>query len=503
MNRFVNAVQDEAQFNSTMKRTENGAVARATTGYDLLDFYATVGAMRSRTKEDIEAAFDKAWKCDPLYALKILFWVRDIRGEGQGERRTFRIILRHLAFKATSTVTKNLPNILEMGRADDLYCLIDTPVEKDMWAYLRKVVLSDINNYKAKKPISLTAKWLKSINTSSKESRALGMKTAKALGLTLREYRKLLSTLRAYLKVVEVDMSKNKWDSIDYSAVPSRAMNIYRKAFARHTPGLFDTYIEKVKSGEEKINSSTLYPYDLVEKYGRVLDWYASFTPASMVDDVVEAQWKALPNYVDGENNVLVMADVSSSMSSMSGRPMYTSVGLAIYFAERNKGPFKNLYMTFTSDPHYLTVNPSDTLLENVAKVGRAGVGYSTNLQAAFDKVLSTCVENRVPQSEVPKALVVVSDMEIDRYMCGYGLDFVSTMARKWADNGYTMPQLILWNVEARNDTFHANYKNPYVQFVSGQSASAFKSVISSIGMTAVDAMFKVLNSERYASVVL
>lgn len=387
-----------------------------------------------------------------------------------------------------------------MGRADDLYCLVDTPVEENMWAYLRKVVLNDINNYKAKKPISLTAKWLKSINTSSKESRALGMKTAKALGLTLREYRKLLSTLRAYLKVVEVDMSKNRWDSIDYSAVPSRAMNIYRKAFARHTPGLFDTYIEKVKSGEEKINSSTLYPYDLVEKYGRLLGNYYGTCVSCRVDNVVEAQWKALPNYVDGENNVLVMADVSGSMS---GRPMYTSVGLAIYFAERNKGPFKNLYMTFTSDPHYLTVNPSDTLLENVAKVGRTGVGYSTNLQAAFDKVLSTCVENHVPQSEVPKALVVVSDMEIDDYMRGYGLDFVSTMARKWEDNGYTMPQLILWNVEARNDTFHANYKNPYVQFVSGQSASAFKSVISSIGMTAVDAMFKVLNSERYASVVL
>ena len=500
MNRFVNAVQDEAQFNSTMKRTENGAVARATTGYELLDFYATVGAMRSRAKEDIEAAFDKAWKCDPLYALKILFWVRDIRGEGQGERRTFRIILRHLAFKAPSTVIKNLPNILEMGRADDLYCLVGTPVEKDMWAYLRKVVFSDINNYKAKKPITLTAKWLKSINTSSKESRALGVETAKALGLTPREYRKLLSTLRAYLKVVEVDMSKNKWDSIDYSAVPSRAMNIYRKAFARHTPGLFDTYIEKVKSGEEKINSSVLYPYDLVEKYGDVLKYWGYRKSVNIPDSVVEAQWKALPNYVDGENNVLVMADVSSSMS---GRPMCTSVGLAIYFAERNKGPFKNLYMTFTSDPHYLTVNPSDTLLENVAKVSRTGVGYSTNLQAAFDKVLSTCVENSVPQSEVPKALVVVSDIEIDRYMRGYGLDFVSTMARKWADKGYTMPQLILWNVEARNDTFHADYKNPYVQFVSGQSASAFKSVINSIGMTAVDAMFKVLNSERYASVVL
>ena len=498
MNRFVNAVQGEAQFNSTMKLTENGAVARSTTGYELLDFYATVGAMRSRAKEDIEAAFDKAWKCDPLYALKILFWVRDIRGEGQGERRTFRIILRHLAFKAPSTVTKNLPNTLEMGRADDLYCLVGTPVEKDMWAYLRKVVLSDINNYKAKKPITLTAKWLKSINTSSKESRALGVKTAKALGLSPREYRKLLSTLRAYLKVVEVDMSKNKWDSIDYSAVPSRAMNIYRKAFARHTPGLFDTYIEKVKSGEEKINSSTLYPYDLVEKYANVFNCYSRHGVS--VDDVVETQWKALPNYVEGENNVLVMADVSGSMF---GRPMCTSVGLAIYFAERNKGPFKNLYMTFTSYPSYLTVNPNDTLLENVTKVGRTGVGYSTNLEAAFDTVLFTCVENNVPQSEVPKALVVVSDMEIDRYMRGYGLDFVSTMARKWANNGYTMPQLILWNVEARNDTFHADYKNPYVQFVSGQSASAFKSVINSIGMTAVDAMFKVLDSERYASVVL
>lgn len=496
MNKFVNAISNEASLNGSMKLTENGAVARSTTGNCLLDFYAISGALRTRSEADILSLFKKAWDENPLYALKTVFMTRDIRG-GRGERRTARIILKYLADVAPQTVIKNFDNIMEMGRADDFYEFVGTSVESAMWQYLRNQIVEDLKNMRAEKPISLTAKWLKSINTSSKESRALGRKTARALGLTEREYRKTLSRLRNYLKVVEVKMSANEWNDIDYAAVPAVAMNRYRKAFKRHNPSAFDTFIEKVEKGEEKINASTLYPYDLVEK---MLDGSRYWLSGIKEDSVIEAQWKALPNYIEGENNVLVMADVSGSMY---GRPIATSVGLAIYFAERNKGAFKNTYMTFTNCPHYIQIQPGQTLAEKVEAVMRTDVGYNTNLERAFMQVLDTAVTNHVPQEDMPKAMVVISDMEIDPYFRGRGLDFVSEMARRFRAAGYQMPRLVLWNVEARSNTFHANSTNPYVTFASGQGVAEFKNVLASISLDAYAAMMKVLDDERYASVVL
>ena len=496
MNKFVNAISNEASLNGSAKLTENGAIARSTTGDCLLDFYAVSGALRTRSEADILSLFKKAWNENPLYALKTVFMTRDIRG-GRGERRTARIILKYLADVAPQTVIKNFDNIMEMGRADDFYEFVGTSVESAMWQYLRNQIVEDLKNMRAEKPISLTAKWLKSINTSSKESRALGRKTARALGLTEREYRKTLSRLRNYLKVVEVKMSAGEWTDIDYAAVPAVAMNRYRKAFKRHNPSAFDTYIEKVEKGEEKINASTLYPYDLVEKIMQNNSYWSTDVKE---DPVIEAQWKALPNYIEGENNVLVMADVSGSMY---GRPMATSVGLAIYFAERNKGAFKNTYMTFTNCPHYIQIQPGQTLAEKVEAVMCTDVGYSTNLERAFMQVLDTAVMNRVPQKDMPKAMVVISDMEIDRYFRGQGLDFVSEMVRRFRAAGYQMPRLVLWNVQARSNTFHANSTNPYVTFASGQGVAEFKNVLAGISLDAYAAMMKALDDERYASVVL
>ena len=492
MNTFVNAVNGQASLNGTKTYTENGAVARSTTGHALMDFYAVCGAMRTRTPEEIIQKFKAALKENPLYATKCLFLTRDIRG-GHGERRTFRIIARWMAENYPTTVIKNFPNIALMGRIDDFYSFVGTPIENDAFDYLRGMFKQDLINMRENKPVSLTAKWLKSVNTSSQESRKLARLTAKKFGLTEREYRKSLARLRNYISVVEVKMSANQWMDIDYSQVPSRAMHIYKDAFKRHNPAAFDTFIEKVERGEEKINATTLYPYDLVKNY---VDRYY---PSDKVNPVIEAQWKALPNYISGENNILVMADVSGSMY---GGPIYSSVGLAIYFAERNKGPFKNLYMTFSSDPSYMKISPNQTLCDKIRAVWNNGVGYSTNLEKAMLKVLDTCVTNRVPQKDVPKALVVISDMEINPYFSGRGLDFVSTMAQRFASAGYEMPKIVLWNVEARNDVFHASYNNPYVQFATGQSPSTFKRVLEGLMVSPVEAMYKALDNPRYNSVV-
>jgi hypothetical protein len=284
-------------------------------------------------------------------------------------------------------------------------------------------------------------------------------------------------------------MSAQEWTAIQYSQVPSYAMKNYRSAFNKHDPDGFAAYKASLVKGETKVNASTLFPYDLVHQYLNK-SWYR----AMPVDDIIEAQWKALPNYIEGENNILVMADVSGSMS---GRPMETSVGLATYFAQRNKGDYHNLYMTFTDRPHFIEIREGATLAETITEVMRTDVGYNTNLEAAFNEILAHAVRNRVSNKDMPKALVVISDMEIDRYMRQNRMDFVDTMRAKFARHGYVLPKLILWNVEARNDTFLS--KQEGVLMVSGQAASTFRELCGNLdGKTAWDLMLETLGNKMY-----
>ena len=209
---------------------------------------------------------------------------------------------------------------------------------------------------------------------------------------------------------------------------------------------------------------------------------------------IAEQQWNALPNYIEGKNNIIVMADVSGSMI---GRPMETSIGLAIYFAERNKGDYQNCYMTFTDRPHFIKINPNSTLREKVNQVRRTDIGYNTNLEAAFNYILSNATYNNVSNEDMPKALVIISDSEIDNYIQSYGLDFVGEMKKKFSTYSYTLPTLVLWNVEARNDTFLS--QDEKVLYISGQSPSTFKNLLSCLeGKTVYDLMIETLMDKQY-----
>lgn len=469
-----------------LKFTENGQMAYNTTNSNLLDLFGTIGALRTRDKAEIEDKFARAFAEDALLATKMLFYAGDIRGLGLGERRTFRICLKWLAMNYPDIVRKNITAIPMFNRWDSIFELVGTPCEEDMWRVIGKQLQKDVSQALAGESCSLLAKWMPSENASSKATKALALKTIKALRITPRVYRKVLSNLRGYIDVTETKMSHNEWNSINYEAVPSVAMKNYQKAFARRDALRYQEYLASVNKGEKKINSSTLYPYNLVEQYLN----YCNGGPAT------EAQWKALPNYVSGENNVLVMADVSGSMS---GRPMATSVGLAIYFAERNKGAYHNLYMTFTDQPRFMSIKEGATLRENVHFVKEAGVGYNTNLEAAFNEILKMAVQNSLRNEELPKALLIVSDMEIDYVVSREGLDFVEIMKKRFAQHGYKMPKLIMWNVDSRQDTFLTQGDD--VLQVSGQSTNTFKSVLNSINCSAYELMLKVLNDELYSCI--
>ena len=481
---FAEAAKNTTKFT----RTENGAVALNTTGNHLLDFFGIVGSLRDADETRVTRLFGDAYKEDPLMATKIAYYGRDIR-EGLGERKTFRTLIRYMAEYHKEALIPNLDLIGVYGRYDDLYELIGTPVEDEMWAAMKKQFEEDVENLHADKAVSLLAKWIKTADASSAKTRELGILTAQKLGYPVYNFKRIVRALRMKIGVIESLMSQGKWDEIEYSAVPSRAMMIYREAFKRHDMDRYNAFIDKAVNGEAKINSSTLYPYDLIEKvfnigYGR---YYLK------EDKTVEAQWRQLPNYVEPGTNALVIADTSGSMS---GRPLNTALGLAIYFAERNTGAYHNMWMSFSANPHIHTIK-GETLVQKLKSIDMRDWQMNTNLKAAFELVLDIAVKNNVSQDEMPKSLIVISDMEIDH--CGNReWTFYEKMYNKFAKAGYELPNIIFWNVASRHDVFHADAKRRGVQLCSGQSTTVFKQVMDCVGMTPTEAMYKIINSERY-----
>lgn len=490
-NKFLSFLKKE----NNRTYTENGAAALNTTNSHLVDLFGSIGSLRKRDATDIEHLFSMAFSEDQLLATKMAFYARNIRG-GLGERRTFRIILNYLAILSPETVIKNFDAIALFGRYDDFYVLIDTPVEKEMWQYLKNQLDLDLMNYEENEPVSLLAKWLKSINASSSETKRLGKLTATAFGYSEKTYRKILAKLRNYIDLTESKMSRNAWTDIVYSSVPSRAMSIYRNAFKAHDEEGFNAYTSALLKDESKVNASTLYPYDIMEKLG--LNWKIKHFSFSNVDPILEAQWKALPNYIEGEHDILVMADTSGSMY---GRPLCSSIGLALYFAERNKGAFKNVFMTFSSTPSLIELK-GKTIYDKVKCI--PAIVENTNLEAAFNLILKVAVSNKLKSSDLPKSLVVITDMEFDMGTTSRdNWTFYDSLAHNFASHGYQIPNVIFWNVNSRHDVFQVTSKYKGVQMASGQSPSVFKSILTNIGKNPYEAMINVLNDPLYDCITL
>lgn len=486
---FAEAMKKQENFT----RTENGAVAIKSTGDKCLDLFGAIGSLREASDLRIQRLFADAYAENPLMATKIAFYGRDVR-QGLGERKTFRMLIRYMAHYHPEALRPNIDLIGVYGRYDDLYSLVGTPVEDDMWVAMKKQFEEDRREMQSGNAISLLAKWIKTADASSKETRKLGILTAKKLGYSVYDFKRIVRSIRKHIKVVESLMSAGKWDEIDYPKVPSRAMMIYRNAFKRHDEERFNNFINKAVQGKEKINSSTLYPYDLIEKITD-FGWSAC---AAEENESIEAQWRQLPNYVEEGTNAIVIADTSGSMH---GRPMCTSVGLAIYFAERNKGAYHNMWMSFSGHPN-IHLLKGETLAQKIANMNMNDWGWNTDLKAAFDLVLKIAEKNHVPADEMPKSLIVISDMEIDN--CGNrSWAFYDKMKHKYKKHGYQIPNIIFWNVNSRHDVFHADAKRKGVQLCSGQSVSVFKQLMGCIGCTPVEMMEKVINSERYEPIVV
>lgn len=477
----------QAMGSSGLTHTENNALTHAGTGSAILDWFFHGAALRDASEGRITYLFEKAFREDPTTALRILFYIRDARG-GQGERRVFRTCLTWLATEEPEWLIKNLSIIPHYGRWDDLWVLLDSKftssgVLPKTMKLIRDTIASDLKNIYKNENISLISKWLPSINTSSPKSRNLAKKIVEWMYLSPSDYRRMLSSLRSYLNVVEIKMSANKWNKINYSEVPSQASRLYRKAFNRHDKQRYQKYLEDVEKGNSKINTGTLYPYQIVAPF--ISRW-------NIQDKTLEMLWKNLPDYVEDIHG-LVVADTSASMN---GRPMEVSVSLAMYIAERNKNKaFKDYFISFSHEPKFHKITGS-TLSEKCGSIMLGDVA-NTDLIKVFKLILDRSTQGKVSQEDMPKVLFIVSDMEFDQATDNNTTTNFEEINLMYAQHGYTPPKLIFWNVDSRQNQSPVQVHNTGTLLISGCSPTIFKYALMAAN-DPMDIVNSVVNNERY-----
>jgi hypothetical protein len=510
MNTFMNAMNDVTNFTYT----ENGGITHKTTRSDLLDMFAMGAAYRNRSDADVINLFKNAYLENPVYALKCLFYIRDVRG-GQGERRFFRVCMHWLANADVEAARRNLIHVPEFGRWDDLYEFVGTRLEDEAFKIMKHQLALDVQ---CKTP-SLLAKWLKSENTSSEDSRILGRITRNHFNMTARQYRKTLSVLRQRINVLERLMSENRWDEIEFDKIPSRAGMIYKNAFARHDLERaknenVQTYAEFAKDTTKKVNAKTLYPYECVAEALKLLRgrYYWQTTNLALDDTnrlMVNKYWDNLTDYFNNASfNGIAVVDTSGSMvSSAASAPINVAISLGMYCAEHNHGPFANHYISFSSRPQMIRTDGMD-FCDKVERIYRTNLCENTNIEATFDLLLNVATRPGVKKEDIPKNVIVISDMEFDSAVNGWSHRSSITssnvetvlegVARKWAQYGLELPHLIFWNVDARQNNIPM-LGNGRASFVSGFSPSIFETIMS--GKTGYDLMMEKLNTERYACI--
>ena len=473
--------------------TENGALVYSTSGKNLLDLNFSVASLRNKSSKEIENKFAKAFYEDKLLACKWLFYLRDARG-GIGERRTFRICLTWLAVEQPEIAKVVYHLSAEFGRYDDMWCLLDTDLCEEVLVTVMKQLKEDIENCKQEKSISLLAKWLPSPNASSKETRRLAKIVYTGIGLTERQYRKTLSTLRRYLKVVEVKMSAKEWGEIDYNAVPSRANLIYNGAFLRNDEERRREYLAALERGDKnvKINAGVLFPDEIVHKYSN-MGWSGS---VKSYDATLEELWKALPTL--SSDNTLVVRDGSGSMTCCNGKPLEVSTALAIYMAERNQGEFHNQFITFSRVPKIIDLTGLDTLHDKLAKTYREDDCSNTDIEAVFRLILQTAISHKMTQEDMPKNIVIVSDMQFDGSYFNCKDTLFGVIGKEYAAHGFALPRLIFWNVNSNYSNVIPVQQNKMgVVLISGYSQNLVKMVMSN-QTDPYECLIEQLNSERY-----
>ena len=453
--------------------TANGAVTQETSLSKCVDLFFLAGASRRISESEIIQTFCEARAENKQLAWRIVLWARDCRG-GAGEKRFFRVIGKFALEHFSDEWDHIAIAVPEVGSWKDLF-LIEEPTKNNL-NFLAIQLQENKNKGLLAKYFPRKGKWFTAMH--------------KYLGWTPKALRKFLVS---ETKVVEHLICKNQVGLINYSAVPSVAMNRYKNLFDRKDGSRFNTYIQDVLDGKSKINSSVLFPNDILSPL--VSGDRYRFGADSDEVSAIQAQWNALPDYMeDCTDRVLPLCDVSGSMH---GLPMEVSVALGLYISERNKGIFKDAVMTFSADPemHHIT---GRSIEERVNSLMCADWGMNTNLQKTFQVILDTAVNNCLPESEMPNKLLIISDMEFDQ--CGTQTN-LEGIRDQYEVAGYTLPEIVFWNVNGRPNNVPARSNDQGIGLVSGFSPAILKTILAGQVVNPVQLMRDAVDIERYSNI--
>ena len=470
MSTFVEAVKNQEA------RTTNGMKARKSTANAVVDLFYNAGASRGK---NIVPAFTAALVENRELALRVAAWLRDARG-GAGERQLFRDILVYLEKTDTEAAKALLAKVPELGRWDDLFVFKTKALKEAAYTMLGDAL---------REKNGLAAKWTPRQGPLAAEIRTF-------FGMSPKFYRKSLVEMT---KVVETDMCAKQWDSINFSHVPSVAASRYKKAFNRNTQ-TYAAYVASLVKGdnpEVKVNASVAYPYDVLK--GRINGYGLSFDKTEW--DLIQKQWEALPNYV-GNANILPLVDVSGSMTCTAGKTgkltcLEVAVSLGLYLADKNKGKFKDTFLTFSGKPELMHLKGN--INQKIDQMIKSNWDMNTNLNKAFEKILDTAVKGSVAQEEMPAMVLILSDMQFDQCV-KHDDSAIEMIARKYEAAGYTLPKVVFWNLNASYGNAPVKFDKSGTALVSGFSPAVVKPLLAGDleNFTPESVMLKTIMDDRY-----
>jgi len=500
MSAFKNAVNNvNTTASQNRSTTANGAASLKSTLNPLVDLFFMIGSLRGKDLGVYKNSFDAAYAANPTLALQMILWARDIRG-GAGERNTPRELLKYLEVKHPEAVLRVIPVLADFGRWDDLL-IFKTAAAKTLAYQAISEALTSGN--------ALCAKWMPRVykfkknaqgvvdmNTEANKNRAANNKIAREIMTTMnineRAYRKLLSSLS---NTVEQKMCANEWDEIEYSKLPSVASARYLPAFMKRDEARYREFLASIEKGEVKVNAGALYPYDVTTRLGN----------GSAAETLGVAQWEQLRNFM-GDNKAIPMVDTSSSMNCSAGSTgmtcMNVAISLGLYIADKQEGAFKDLFLNFSTQPRMFELKGS-----NIAEKYRDLMGYragqfwggSTNIQAAFREVLRVAKAQQVPADQMPKNLIVLSDMEFNPSNAGgWNATAYNSAKADFAAAGYELPTIVFWNLNARPGNNPVRFDQNNVALVSGFSPSVLEAILSGEDVDPVKVMLRVIDAPRY-----
>ncbi|MPL93831.1 hypothetical protein SDC9_39978 [bioreactor metagenome] len=450
-------------------------------------FIDNIVYFRNATEEEIIENFRRIFYSGTSYSIKLLFFIRD-KVNGLGERRVFRVLLNYLGNEHPKYIENNLTLIPKYGRWDDLYSLFNTKVEDAVIDLFRNQIQIDINSNKP----STLGKWLKSENTSSKESRSFGNKTRRLLGYSPKEYRRLLSSLRRKIDIVETNISRREYSKINYENLTELNIKKYKKAFLKNDKADYEKF--KLE------NPKKTFIFKSLENIISIIRETLNNPGINSIEDMylknleylIDKNIKDLNTFED----TLIINGIEGELIQNKNRYFDILISTILLYNKLNLNSFKNYYMSFKNNPKFNKLTSTD-YIGSIKSMSKNNINYNMDLNSALDLLLFTSIKKNLKPEAIPKSIMFIYNKSED--MSFNNLKFIS---EKWINSGFEMPKIKLWNLKDLSSKFSISYKDNVV-IISGYNKYIWKYILESREIKNSNIIIDKFNNIQYNDLII